>query len=102
MVAQLHHPNIVQIYAAGTAQNQSWFAMELMRGKTANHSPFASTEDVARLGVQIAEALAYAHRCGVIHRDVKPSNIFIGENGIAKLGDFGLAAVATSTTLTYG
>ena len=101
-VAQLHHPNIVQVYAAGTAQDQSWFAMELMRGKTANHSPFASTEDVARLGVQIAEALAYAHRCGVIHRDVKPSNIFIGENGIAKLGDFGLAAVATSTTLTYG
>ena len=91
MVAQLHHPNIVQVYAAGTAQDQSWFAMELMRGKTANHSPFASTEDVARLGVQIAEALAYAHRCGVIHRDVKPSNIFIGENGIAKLGDFGLA-----------
>ena len=90
-IAQLHHPNIVQVYAAGTTQDQSWFAMELMRGKTANHSPFASVEDVARLGVQIAEALSYAHRCGVIHRDVKPSNIFIGENGIAKLGDFGLA-----------
>ena len=90
-IAQLHHPNIVQVYAAGTAQGQSWFAMELMRGKTANHSTFASAEDIARLGVQIAEALSYAHRCGVIHRDVKPSNIFIGENGIAKLGDFGLA-----------
>ena len=91
MVAQLHHPHIVQVYAAGTAQDQSWFAMELMRGKTANHSPLASPEDVASLGVQIAEALVYAHRCGVIHRDVKPSNIFIGENGMAKLGDFGLA-----------
>ena len=90
-IAQLHHPNIVQVYAAGTTQDQSWFAMELMRGKTANHSDFASAEDVARLGVQIADALSYAHRCGVIHRDVKPSNIFIGEDGIAKLGDFGLA-----------
>ena len=101
-VAQLHHPNIVQVYAAGTAQDQPWFAMELMRGKTANHSTFASAEDVARLGIQIAEALSYAHRCGVIHRDVKPSNIFIGENGIAKLGDFGLASVATSAVLPYG
>lgn len=92
-IAQLHHPNIVQVYAAGKAQDQAWFAMELMCGKTASHYDFASNEEVSSLGVQIAEALAYAHRCGVIHRDVKPSNIFIGENGIAKLGDFAVAAL---------
>lgn len=90
-IAQLHHPNIVQVYAAGSADGLSWFAMELMRGRTAADGKFDSEDDVARLGIQIAEALAYAHRCDVLHRDVKPSNIFIGEDGVAKLGDFGLA-----------
>ncbi len=90
-IAQLHHPNIVQVYAAGESGGRAWFAMELMRGKTASCAVFASAGEVARLGIQIADALSYAHRCGVIHRDVKSANIFIGENGIAKLGDFGLA-----------
>ena len=57
-VAQLHHPNIVQVYAAGTNGDQPWFAMELMRGKTASEGEFSSAADVARIGVQIAEALS--------------------------------------------
>ena len=93
-VAQLHHPNIVQVFSAGVDSDCAWFAMELVKGESAERHVFASVEDVARLGASVAEALAYAHRCGILHRDVKPSNIFIGEDGSAKLGDFGLSCFA--------
>jgi hypothetical protein len=69
--------------------------MELVKGESADTHTFQSMEDVARLGVAVAEALAYAHRCGILHRDVKPSNIFIGDSGMVKLGDFGLACLVS-------
>ena len=96
-VAQLHHPNIVQVFSAGVDSDCAWFAMELVKGESAERHVFASVEDVARLGASVAEALAYAHRCGILHRDVKPSNVFIGEGGSAKLGDFGLACLAAES-----
>ena len=93
-VAQLHHPNIVQVFSAGRNDDTAWFAMELVKGDSADKRTLSSIDEVARIGVAVAEALAYAHRCGILHRDVKPSNIFIGENGMVKLGDFGLACLA--------
>ena len=69
--------------------------MELVNGESADRRKFSSIEDVARLGIAVAEARAYAHRCGILHRDVKPSNIFVGESGMVKLGDFGLSCLAT-------
>ena len=94
-VAQLHHPNIVQVFSAGSDATSAWFAMELVNGESADRRKFSSIEDVAHLGIAVAEALSYAHRCGILHRDVKPSNIFVGESGMVKLGDFGLSCLAT-------
>ena len=93
-VAQLHHPNIVQVFSAGGDATAAWFAMELVKGESADTYSFSSIDDVARLGIAVAEALAYAHSCGILHRDVKPSNIFVGEGGAIKLGDFGLSCLA--------
>jgi len=93
--AQLHHPNIVQVFSAGGDATAAWFAMELVKGESADRHAFSSIEEVARLGIAVAEALAYAHRCGILHRDVKPSNIFIGDDGMVKLGDFGLACLVS-------
>ena len=95
-VAQLHHPNIVQVFSAGGDAESAWFAMEFVKGESADRHTFSSIEDVTRLGIAVAEALAYAHRCGILHRDVKPSNIFLGESGMVKLGDFGLSCLAAN------
>ncbi len=93
--ANLNHPNIVGVYDWGKHNNTYYMAMEYVEGRTlADILRKQSTlrpEVAADVGMQVASALASAHRNGVVHRDVKPANILIGSNGSIKVADFGIA-----------
>ncbi|MBN1266693.1 MAG: serine/threonine protein kinase [Anaerolineales bacterium] len=104
LLARMKHPNIVPVLDYGESQGFVYLAMPFVRGKTlAAHlkSNQLKLSEVIKWIEQVADALAYAHSLGVIHRDVKPSNIIIDENNNALLTDFGLARqIEGSNTLT--
>jgi len=93
--AQLNHPNIVQAYDVGKAGDYHYFVMEYVDGRTVyddiiKHKRY-NEGDALDLVMQMAGALQHAHEKGLIHRDVKPKNIMITKEGVAKLADMGLA-----------
>ena len=93
--AKLNHANIVGAYDVGQAGEYHYFVMEFVDGRTvyddiAKNGAY-SEEDALRIATQVAEALSHAHAQGFIHRDVKPKNIMIAEDGTVKLADMGLA-----------
>ena len=99
---EISHPNIVNVYDAGEFERRPYIVMELFRGipldgLIANGHDF-SVLDVMHIGDQLAGALSSAHNHGVVHRDIKPGNVLISEDGrLAKLTDFSVAQVAANT-----
>lgn len=100
--AQLNHPNIVQIYAIGEEQGVHYFAMEYIKGKSLSdirqEEGVLKPKDAVPIIRQVAEALAEAHKVGLVHRDIKPSNIMIDAAGRPKVTDFGIAYVSYANT----
>ena len=102
--ASLTHQNIVSIYDVGNEGNIYYIVMELIQGKTLKQIidedgvlPWKWSLNIA---IQIASALEVAHKNNIIHRDIKPHNIIITEDGIAKVTDFGIAKAVSNSTIT--
>jgi len=102
----LSHPNIVTVHDVGEEDETSFIAMEYVEGKNLKQVirekerlPF---ERIAEIIAEVAEALDYAHRKGIVHRDVKPANIIITPDGSVKITDFGIAKIETSSLTETG
>ncbi|MFS0782353.1 Stk1 family PASTA domain-containing Ser/Thr kinase [Bacillus sp. 1P06AnD] len=100
----LAHPNIVSIYDVGEEDQIYFIVMEYVRGMTLKQyiqtTAFIPIEKTLMIMEQIAEAISHAHQHGIIHRDIKPQNILIDENGHVKITDFGIATALSATSIT--
>src|SRR5438874_8554140 len=104
--AGLSHPNIVSIYDRGEAEGTYYIAMEYLEGRTLKElilsrgpTPIPVAIDYTR---QILAALSFAHRNGIVHRDIKPHNVLVGPDGRLKVTDFGIARSGTSQMTEAG
>jgi len=93
----LNHPNIIHVYDIDRDSGVAFIAMEYVEGKTLHdiiETKGLKIAETLRYAAQVADALAAAHRAGIVHRDIKPSNIMVTEKGLVKVLDFGLAKLA--------
>lgn len=102
--ARLTHPNIVGLYDTGWTGDQVWLVMELVEGPTLKDAlaeeGWLDPAWAATIGERVARALHYAHQNGIVHRDIKPGNILLGEDETVKVADFGIAKVQGSDEIT--
>jgi eukaryotic-like serine/threonine-protein kinase len=104
LAARLSHPNVVRVFDAGEADGQPYIVMEYVPGETVAdllaRRGTVSPAEAVDIGVQACEGLQHAHEHGLVHRDVKPQNLLVREDGCVKVADLGIARAAESTHLT--
>ena len=104
IAASLNHPNIVKVYNHGTVDGVPYIANEFIKGQNLKQVlDFRSSVPVAEAVdymIQLASALDYAHSHGIVHRDVKPDNLYVMGDGTIKLGDFGIAQTDATSQIT--
>src|SRR5450759_814065 len=100
---RIKHPGLIRLLDTGFAGGRAYLVMEFVDGSTLEEflrqGPLGSRA-TAVLGARLADALAYVHEQGIVHRDVKPSNILLAPDGEGWLGDFGIARLHDASTLT--
>ncbi|MGI5217692.1 protein kinase domain-containing protein [Nocardia sp. CA-290969] len=104
IAARLHHPNAISVFDVADEDGQPWLVMEYMNAPSLasrlNLDGTLPPLKVAELGAQAAAALAAAHDAGIVHRDVKPANILVGDDGTVKITDFGISRATGDVTVT--
>ena len=97
----LNHPNIITIHEIGEFDELHFIATEYIDGKTLNEyskNDSLNLKSALEIAIQIASALDEAHSAGIVHRDIKPDNIMVRENGLVKILDFGIAKLTENET----
>ena len=104
-IANLSNPNVVNVLDVGTQDDINYIVMEYIEGKTLkdiiNEKGALPYEIAISIGIKVAKALECAHKSGIIHRDVKPQNILVTEEGVVKVTDFGIAKSMDSSTIAH-
>jgi serine/threonine-protein kinase len=104
LAARLSHPNVVSVFDAGEDDGRPYIVMEHVEGETLAdllaRRDRLPPEEARGLALQAAHGLAHAHAVGLVHRDVKPQNLLLREDGTLKIADFGIARAAEGTSLT--